>query len=156
MSKMYSHDLLKSNFDEDVNNYVNMFQNIKLNEYFSLFNNQSISNYKKRCISEASIIINNNYLTGDNNTYFGIGCSDKLFMTISIAGDLFRNQKIDEVREQLENIGYEVITEGVTQFNIILNNKYLDMTLSETYTELENIKKDYLTIYNDVLGTKLK
>ena len=59
------------------------------------------------------------------------------------AEDVKCENKIDKVKEKLENIGYEVIAEGVTQFNIILDNKYLDMTLSETYAELESIKKDY-------------
>lgn len=154
VKNLYSYDMLIGNYNEDINkNYENL-KNIKLSEYFALTNNSTLGSYNLMCLREAYINFSSQFLKPVNETCFGINYdtnSDKFFMTVSIDGELFRSGKIDDVKLKLEELGYKVELIGSFNYNIILSNEYLEKTFFETYNDLETIKNDYLTVYNNVL-----
>ena len=155
----HSYDFLKSDYNEDINNYFEQFKNIKLSEYYNLINNNKLGEYKKMCMYQAFNNLSSQFLAQENETFFGItydNNTNKLLMNIYISNELFQSGKIDEIKEKLEEMGYEINLVPGTSYNIILDVIYMDKTFVETFTDLENIKNDYLTIYNDVLGTKIK
>lgn len=152
----YSDDMLIGNYKADVKKYYDSFKDMKLKDYFNLFNDNSLSKYKRKCFNEAVVEFSSQFLKPENNTYFGIGFKNNVVVfDISIDGDLFRNNKIDDVKFKLEELGYKVEFIGSSNYNIILSNEYLEKTFLEVYTDLEVIKNDYLKVYNDVLNQGL-
>ena len=128
---------------------------MNLREYFILLNDKTLGSYKQMCLREGYYKLSSQFLKQGNETYFGINYdsnNNKLFMSISIDGELFRNEKIDDVKIKLEELGYKVELIGSTNYNIILSNEYLEKTFIETYMDLENIRKDYFSVYNSVLS----
>lgn len=152
----FKYDMLIGNLEDDINKYIEYLKTVKLIDCYDIIdlNNNKLGNYKKMCVRQAFYKLSSQFLVQENDMSFQVGydnSTNKLFMSISINIEL-----MEKVKEKLEEMGYIVELNPGYPINIVLDNKYLDKSLFEAYSDFENIKNDCLLAYNEVLSTKLK